>query len=232
MFTIENITPFLTSLKLGGITTAILLVVMMPPAWLLGRKNFLLKPLAETLLTLPMILPPTVLGFYIVLFLSPQYATGAFFQKIAGTSLLFTFPGLVLASCIASAPFMILALKDGFSQIDISLIEASYTLGKSPLQTMKQLVMPLMRPYIFTASMTTFAHTMGLFGVVLMVGGNIPGVTRVASIAVYEKVEELDYLTAHGYSVMLMGISVLLMLSANIWKQRLAERRHDDKSVL
>ncbi len=232
MFFIENITPFLTSLKLAGITTVILLLVTMAPAWVMGRKNFLLKPLVETLLTLPMILPPTVLGFYIMLFLSPQYITGSFLQKILNMSLLFTFPGMVVASCIASAPFMILALKDGFSQIDTSLIEASYTLGKSPFQTMKQVVMPLMRPYIFTASITTFAHTMGLFGVILMVGGNIPGITRVASIAVYEKVEELDYLTAHGYSVMLMGISVLLMLTANIWKQRLIERRHDDKSIL
>lgn len=132
MFFIENITPFLTSLKLAGITTVILLLVTMAPAWVMGRKNFLLKPLVETLLTLPMILPPTVLGFYIMLFLSPQYITGSFLQKILNMSLLFTFPGMVVASCIASAPFMILALKDGFSQIDTSLIEASYTLGKSP----------------------------------------------------------------------------------------------------
>jgi molybdate transport system permease protein len=210
-----NMTPFLVSFKLAAVTTVLLLAVSFPFALFLSFKEFRLKPLLESLITLPAVLPPTVLGFYLIIIFSPEGIAGRLFSGIFDTGLLFSFPGIVLASCIYSFPLMVLPLKNGLDNIDRAIIEASFTLGKSKLETLISVIIPNMKISIYSALITVFAHTIGGFGVVLMVGGNIPGVTRVASIAIYEWVEKLDFTNAHVYSGILVSISLVIIFLLN-----------------
>ena len=213
-------TPFLISLKLALIVTVILVISALPAAYYLAFKKTKWKIIAESVLTLPLIMPPTVLGFYLLLIFSRGSFIGRFFTDTLGLPLVFSFSGIVVASCIYSFPFALQPLKAGLESMDRAIIDASYTLGKSKLKTFIHIVLPNIRPSLITAVAICFAHTMGEFGAILMIGGNIPGVTRVASIAVYDKVEQLDYISAHIYSVALLtaGICVLLIVNFANWK--------------
>lgn len=219
-----DMTPFIVSFKLAAVTTVLLLLVSFPVALLLAYTEFRLKTFLESLLTLPAVLPPTVLGFYLIIIFTPEGAPGRLFRNIFDTGLLFSFPGIVLASCIYSFPLMVLPLKNGLENIDRAIIEASFTLGKPKFETLLRVIIPNMKISVYSALITVFAHTMGGFGVVLMVGGNIPGTTRVASIAIYEWVEKLDFAKAHIYSGILVSLSLVIIFILNLINGRSVKR--------
>jgi molybdate transport system permease protein len=207
-----NWTPILLTFRLALVTTALLLVVSLPLAYWLAHTRSRLKPIAETLVSMPLVLPPTVLGFYLLLALSPQYALGSALDSI-GLRLIFSFEGLVIASMLYSLPFMVQPIQAGFSNLPVSLTEAAYTMGKSKLTTLWRVLLPNLRPSLLTGVVLAFAHTIGEFGVVLMIGGNIPGKTKVASIAIYDEVEALNYAAANAYSLFLLVVSFLILLA-------------------
>lgn len=209
--------PFLLSFKLAGITTLILFVFSLPLAWYLSQTNSKSKPILEAVTALPIVLPPSVLGFYILVALSPISAVGAFFEDLFGVKLVFSFTGLVVASCFYSLPFMVQPLQSGFEALNKHMLEASYLAGKSKLQTIFKVALPNIKPSLITALIITFAHTVGEFGVVLMVGGSIPGETKVASVAIYEMVEVMEYGTAHIYSAIMVLISFVVLLSVYLF---------------
>jgi molybdate transport system permease protein len=204
--------PFLISFKLASFTTLILFVVSLPLAWYLSQTDSKFKPFIEAVTALPIVLPPTVLGFYILYSLSFNSPIGAFFEDTFGIKLVFNFTGLVIASCFYSLPFMVQPLQSGFESLQKSMLEASYICGKGKLETLFRVALPNIKPAVITAIVVTFAHTVGEFGVVLMVGGSIPGETKVASVAIYEFVEILDYKSAHIYSAIMVAISFLVLL--------------------
>ena len=206
-----DFTPFYLSFKLAFIVTIILLIIGLPYAWFLSTAKSKIKPFLETITALPIVLPPSVLGFYLLVFLAPDSIIGGFFYKFFNVKLVFSFPGLVVASCIYSFPFMVQPLQSGFESINKNIIEASYLSGKGKLTTLFRVIIPNIKPALLTAIVITFAHTIGEFGVVLMVGGSIPGVTEVASVAIYDYVENLDYKSAHIYSFILLIISFLVL---------------------
>lgn len=205
-------TPFLISFKLAFITTCILFFISLPLAWWLSRTSSKSKPLIEALTALPLVLPPSVLGFYILWALSQNSVIGVFFEEYFGIKLVFNFTGLVVASVFYSLPFMVQPLQGGFESLNKNMIEASYISGKSAFTTMLRVALPNIKPALMTAIIITFAHTVGEFGVVLMVGGSIPNETKVASVAIYEMVEIMDYTTAHVYSAIMVIISFLVLL--------------------
>lgn len=211
-----DVTPFIVSLKLAATVTLFLFVVSVPIAYALAFTRVPAKPLVESVVMLPIVLPPTVLGFYFLVVFAPASPIGAFFERTFGLSFLFSFHGIVFASSIAAIPFMVEPLKNGMLAVPSSIINASYTLGKSKAETFFRITLPNMRPAIITALLMTFAKVMGSFGVVLMVGGSVPRETYVASIAIYEKVESLDYASAHVYALSLVGISFAVILVANV----------------
>lgn len=206
--------PIWLSLQLAFITTLLLLVIGIPLSSLLAFRSFRFKPVVEAVISLPLVLPPTVLGFYLLIAFSPNNLLGSMLQNYFDVRFVFSFPGLVVGSMIYSLPFMIHPLQSGFQGMPKVFKEASYSLGKSKIQTLFQVVLPNMKPSILTAVVLTFAHTMGEFGVVLMIGGNIPDKTRVASIAVYDEVESLNYHAAHIYSIILLLVSFFILLLA------------------
>lgn len=208
--------PFYVSLKLAVITTVTLLVIGIPAALALVYLNFRGKMIAEIFITLPMVLPPTVLGFYLLIIFSPGYGFGRTVTELTGVELLFSFSGLVAASCIHSMPYMIQPVKDGISSVHMSLIEASYTLGKSRFITFFHVILPNAKNSILTGILMTFVHVTGEFGVVLMIGGSIPGETRVASIALYEKVEMMNYREANIYALILVSISIAMIAALQL----------------
>ncbi|QCD44067.1 molybdate ABC transporter permease subunit [Campylobacter mucosalis] len=209
-----DFTPFYLSLKLSLITTIVLFFLTLPLAYFMARTNFRLKPIFEALISLPLVLPPSVLGFYLLLFLSPYSALGKFIENTFDIRLVFNFTGLVIASCIYSLPFMFAPLKSGFESLRPSLFEASYSLGKSKISTLFFVALPNIKPSLLTAIVVSFAHTMGEFGVVLMIGGSVGDETRVASIAIFEAVEMLDYEKAQIYAgiMLFFSFSVLFLL--------------------
>lgn len=206
-------TPLFLTLKLAVITTIILLVISIPIAYILTFSKIRFKAVYEAVIALPLVLPPSVLGFYLLLMMGRNGFLGKFWEKLAGHQLAFHFEGVVIASIIFSLPFMVHPLLSGFKSIPTQLIEASYTLGKSKLTTLFRVILPNMKPAIITGITLAFAHTVGEFGVVLMIGGNIEGETRVISIAIYDSVEKLDYKTAHTYSIILFAISFLTLFT-------------------
>ncbi len=214
-----DFTPIYLTLKLAAITTLLLLVIGLPIAWWLSRGRSFFKIALEAIITMPLVLPPSVLGFYLLLAFSPQHGIGLWLQKTFDVQLVFSFKGLVLASIIYSMPFMIGPIKSALQQSPASLSQASYSLGKSRWQTFVRVLLPNIKPSLLTAIVLTFAHTLGEFGVVLMIGGNIPGVTRVASIAVYDSVEQMDYHTANVYSVVLFAITFVLVIAVFIFNK-------------
>ena len=209
--------------KLATWTTVLLLLIGFPLAYLLAYKRFLGKPLLEALINMPMVLPPTVLGFYMLVAYSPSNTFGRFLEQYFDLRLAFSFGGVLLASILFSLPFMVQPLQNGLVALPASLREASATLGKSPLITFFRVLVPNMIPSIITAVAMTFAHCIGEFGVVIMVGGNMPGETRVASIAIYDEVQAMNYDTANHYSMVLFLISFVLLTviySMNARKKR------------
>jgi molybdate transport system permease protein len=197
--------------KLAIWTTVLLLLIGFPLAYLLAYKRFWLKPLVEALINMPMVLPPTVLGFYMLVAYSPSNAFGRFLEQYFDLRLAFSFGGVLLASILFSLPFMVQPLQNGLVAIPESLREASATLGKSSVTTFFRILVPNMIPSIVTAVAMTFAHCIGEFGVVIMVGGNMPGETRLASIAIYDEVQAMNYETANQYSMVLFLISFVLL---------------------
>jgi molybdate transport system permease protein len=212
--------PFILSFKLAFITTSILFVISLPLSWYLSQTKSRLKPFLEAITALPIVLPPSVLGFYILWALSYNSPIGAFFENILGIKLVFNFYGLVIASCFYSLPFMVQPLQNGFESISKNMIEASYICGKGKIKTLLKVALPNIKPALLTAIIVTFAHTVGEFGVVLMVGGSIPGETKVASVAIYEMVEIMDYKSAHIYSAIMVIISFIVLLSVYIFNGR------------
>ncbi len=209
--------PFILSFKLASLTAFILFCISLPLAWYLSQTRSRIKPFLEALTALPMVLPPSVLGFYILWALSYNSPLGAFFENTLGVKLVFSFTGLVIASCFYSLPFMVQPLQNGFETLNKNMLEASYIAGKSKFTTLFRVALPNMKPALITAIIITFAHTVGEFGVVLMVGGSIPGETKVASVAIYEMVEIMDYKSAHIYSAIMLGISFVVLLSVYIF---------------
>jgi molybdate transport system permease protein len=215
-----DLTPFWLSFRLASITATILFLIGLPLAWWLSQTRSRAKPLLEALTALPIVLPPSVLGFYLLWALAPNSSIGAFFDQTLGVKLVFSFTGLVVASCFYSLPFMVQPLQSGFESLDAHMLEASYLAGKSRLTTLWRVALPNIKPALLTALIITFAHTVGEFGVVLMVGGSIPGQTKVASVAIYEHVEVMDYTTAHYYSAILLALSFIVLLSVYVFNRR------------
>ena len=212
--------PFILSFKLAGLTTLILFIISVPLAWWLSQTKSKAKPFFEALTALPIVLPPSVLGFYILVSLSQNSPVGAFFNEYFDIALVFNFTGLVVASCFYSLPFMVQPLQGGFESINKNMLEASYIAGKSKLVTIIKVALPNIKPAVLTAIIITVAHTVGEFGVVLMVGGSIPEETKVASVAIYEMVEIMDYESAHIYSAIMVIISFLVLLSVYTFNGR------------
>ncbi|MBZ7935065.1 MULTISPECIES: molybdate ABC transporter permease subunit [Campylobacter] len=205
-------TLFLT-LKLAFITTFILFFIGVFLAYILSFTHFPFKALLQTCINLPLVLPPSVLGFYLLISFSANTFLGNFLQKYFHLSLVFTFEGLVFASIIFSLPFMINPLQSAFSSINQNLLDASYTLGKSKITTLFKVILPNCKAGIFSACAMSFAHTMGEFGVVMMIGGHKQGETLVASIAIYDELETLNYTLAHQYAFTLFILSFAILLS-------------------
>ena len=201
------------SLALAGVTTLLLLLLGTPLAWWLSITRSRFKPAIEAITALPLVLPPTVLGFYFLILLGPAAPIGAFWVKMTGEALTFSFSGLVVASIFYSLPFMVQPLQSAFESVGRGQLEAAATLRASPLDTFFSVVAPLAGRGFVAAAVLTFAHTIGEFGVVLMVGGNIPGETRVLSIAIYEHVETLNYGEAHILSAGLLLFSFAVLFS-------------------
>lgn len=212
--------PFVLTFKLALITTLILYTIGLPLAWFLSQTRVKVKPALEALIALPLILPPSVLGFYFLLSFSRTGFLGSAWERLFGHQLAFSFDGLVLGSAVFSLPFMVHPLLAGFRSVPANLAEASYTLGKSKLETVIRVVLPAMKGSLLTGGVLAFAHTVGEFGVVLMIGGNISGQTRVASLAIYDLVESLDYASAHTYAAILFAFSFLILLTVYIVNKR------------
>jgi len=212
--------PLWLSLQLAGWATAILLLVGTPLAWWLSQSKNRLKPIVEAITALPLVLPPTVLGFYLLILFNPDAPLGIVWRDVTGSGLTFSFSGLVLASCLYSLPFMVQPLQAAFEALGRGPGEAAACLGAGPVDRFFTVVVPLSVRGYLTASVLTFAHTIGEFGVVLMVGGNIPGRTQVISIAIYEHVETINYAQAHVLSAGLLVFSFLILLMVYAMNRR------------
>ncbi len=212
------------TLKLATVSTLWLLVLGTPLAWWLARRRSLATTLVETVVALPLVLPPTVLGFYLLIAFAPQSALGQSWQALTGQRLAFSFSALVIGSVLYSLPFVVQPLQAAFRQVPDSLLEAAATLGAGPLDRWRSVVLPLCRSSFIAAASLGFAHTVGEFGVVLMIGGNIPGETQVLSIALFDRVEALDFTAAHQLAAGLVLFSVvtlfLLYRSSGRWSVR------------
>ncbi len=203
--------PLLLSLRLAGCVSAILLLIGMPLAYWLAYWNWRGKFLLEAVVALPLVLPPTVLGFYVLVALGPHGPIGKLSEAVFHRGWAFTFGGLVFASVLYSLPFAVQPLIASFEAIDRRLLDASAVLGASPLRTFAKIIVPLSWPGILTAVVLSFAHTLGEFGVVLMVGGNLPGVTRTVSIEIYDHVQSLEYAEANHIALLLLMISFTVL---------------------
>ena len=210
---------FLT-LQLAAVTTVILLIIALPFAWWLATTRARSRPLFEAITALPLVLPPTVLGFYLLILMSPSAALGGLWVRLTGDTLAFSFPGLVLASVIYSFPFAVQPLQAAFASVPRPVLDAARTLGASPRDAFFSISMPLARRGLITAAVLSFAHTVGEFGVILMVGGNIPRKTRVISIEVFSAVETLDYRTAHILSFWLLALSLIVLVLVYAFNRR------------
>jgi len=220
MISEADISALLVSLRLAALSTLILLVLGTPLAWWLARSRWRFKFLIEAAVALPLVLPPTVLGFYLLIALGPHGPVGGLMQALGGRPLAFTFTGLVIGSVFYSLPFVVQPLQGAFASIGQRPLEAAATLRASPLDRFFSVIVPLARPGFLTAAVLGFAHTIGEFGVVLMIGGNIPGQTQVLSIAIYDHVEALDYTRAHLLSAGLLVLSFVLLVTVYALNRR------------
>ena len=197
--------------KLAVTTTVILIIIGLPFSYWLAYSRLKIKPLIEALVSMPMVLPPSVIGYYMLVIYSPRNWFGAWLNDAFNVRLAFSFEGVLIASVIFSLPFMIQPLHNGLRSLPDSLREASFTLGKSKSVTFFRILLPSIKPSIITAVALTFAHTIGEFGIVLMVGGNMPGETRVASIAIYDEVQSLNFAVANQYAFILFAVSFVML---------------------
>jgi len=200
------------TLKLAGLTTIILIIIGLPFSYWLSNSHFRFKPVIEALVSMPMVLPPTVIGYYMLLLYSPHNWFGAWLNREFDIRLAFTFGGILFASVIFSLPFMIQPLYNGLRSVPENLQEASYTLGKSKMTTFIRVLIPNIKSSMITAIALTFAHSIGEFGIVLMVGGDMPGETRVASIAIYDELQALNFKTANHYALTLIAVSFIILV--------------------
>ena len=207
----DFIDTLLLTAKLAIATTGILFLLGLPVAYILAYTRYRIKVVFEALICMPMVLPPTVLGYYLLVAFSPQNGFGRFIEQYFDIRLAFSFEGILIASVIAGLPFMIQPLQSGLTSLPASFREASYTLGKSRITTFFRVLLPNIKPSIITGISLTFAHCIGEFGIVLMVGGNIPEQTRIASIAIYDEVQTLNYSVANKYSLILFVTSFVLL---------------------
>lgn len=212
MLSSADLSALLLTLKLAAVSTVLLIIIGTPLALWLAKSNWRFKFIIEALVAMPLVLPPTVLGFYLLILVSPNSFIGSVFQSVTGQPLAFSFSGLVLGSIIYSLPFVIQPLQNAFGAISKRSFEVAATLGASPWDTFCSIALPLAKPGFISAGILGFAHTMGEFGVVLMIGGNIPGETQVASIAIYEHVESMQTSSAHWLSACLLLISFVLLI--------------------
>ncbi|MDR2874837.1 MAG: molybdate ABC transporter permease subunit [Methylobacillus sp.] len=205
-------TPLLLSFKLAAVTTLILAVIGIPFAWWLSATRTRFKPALEALVSMPLVLPPSVLGFYLLLAFSPNNFFGKFIDQWFGVRLAFSFEGLVIASVIFSLPFMVHPVQSGFQSLPASLSEAACTLGKSRFVTFLRVLLPNIKPSLLAGMVLAFAHTIGEFGVILMIGGKLPGETLTASIVIYDEVGSLHYATANFYAMVLFAVCFTILL--------------------
>ena len=204
--------PLWLTLQLAAVTTLLLLALGTPLAWWLSQTRSRLKPVIEALTALPLVLPPTVLGFYLLILFSPNAAFGSFWVQVTGETLIFSFTGLVIASMLYSLPFMVQPLQSAFEGVGRGPMEAAMMLRAAPLDRFFTVAIPMAKRGFLTATVLSFTHTLGEFGVVLMVGGNIPGKTKVISIAIYEHVETINYADAHVLAAILLVFSFVTLL--------------------
>ncbi len=220
MFGESDLAALGVTLRLATLSTLVLLVLGTPLAWWLARSQWRYKFLVEAVVALPLVLPPTVLGFYLLVALGPRGPVGALMETLGGQPLAFTFAGLVVGSVFYSLPFVVQPLQDAFAAAGRRPMEVAATLRASPIDRFFSVAVPLARPGFLTAAVLGFAHTVGEFGVVLMIGGNIPGKTQVLSIAIYDHVESLEYARAHLLSGSLLALSFLLLMAVYALNRR------------
>jgi molybdate transport system permease protein len=212
----SDLKALLTTLQMAGLTTLILLVIGTPLAWYLANMKSRFKVIVEAVVALPLVLPPTVLGFYLLIAFSPEHLPGQLWQQATGQQLAFSFSAIVIGSVLYSLPFVVQPLQRAFEQLGDSLLEASAVLGAGTFDRFFSIVLPLTKTSFITAATLGFAHTVGEFGVILMIGGNIPGETRVLSIALFDHVEAFDYARAHMLSIGLL-VSSMVILAIIYW---------------
>ncbi len=212
--------PLLLSLKLSSITTLFLLILGVPFAYWLVFSRFRWKFLVESVVALPLVLPPTVLGFYLLMVIGANSFVGQWYESVFNKPLAFSFQGLVLGSFLYSLPFAVQPIQTAFTSVDKKLLEASWSLGRSNMYTFFHVILPLSRHGIITGCVLSFAHTLGEFGVILMIGGNIPGITRVASVAIYDEVQSLNYGTANMYATILLSYSFIILAAVYFINRR------------
>ncbi|MBE0453801.1 molybdate ABC transporter permease subunit [Roseovarius autotrophicus] len=210
---LPDLGPLWLTVRLAAVTTLILLVAGTPLAWWLAQTRVRIKPVVEAVTALPLVLPPTVLGFYLLIFLSPNSTLGGLWLSATGSTLTFSFAGLVIASCLYSLPFMVQPLQAAFEAIGRAPMEAAASLNAAPFDAFFSVAAPMAARGFLTATVLSFAHTIGEFGVVLMVGGNIPGRTKVVSIQIYERVETINYADAHVLAAILLAFSFVVLLA-------------------
>lgn len=214
------------TLRLALSTTAILMLLALPLAWWIAGGAGAMRALTQAVVALPLVLPPTVMGFYLLVALGPLTAPGRLIIKLLGHPLAFSFAGLVVGSVLYSLPFAVQPLVAGFRAVDPALLEAAATLGASPARAFRTVTLPLARPSLVTAAVLTFTHTVGEFGVVLMLGGNIPGATRTLSIALYDQVQDFNYAAANETAAILLAFSLVTLVFIYL------RRNRDTRSLL
>ncbi|MFT7466265.1 MAG: molybdate transport system permease protein [Brevundimonas sp.] len=222
-----DISALLVTIKLASVTTAILILIGTPIAWWLSQTRFKFKAVIEAIIALPLILPPTVLGFYLLMTLGTNGPLGNLLESLGGSSIAFTFTGLVVGSVIYSLPFVVQPLQNAFSSVGKQAMEVAATLGASKLDRFFTVAVPLARSGFITATVLGFAHTVGEFGVVLMIGGNIPGETGVLSIAIYDHVESMEYAQAHLLAGGLLVLSFIMLLIVYVFNRHFSIMRSD-----
>lgn len=216
----EALGPLLLSVKLAFVTTLVLFAVGTPIAWWLSQTTSRLKPALQAVVAMPIVLPPTVLGFYLLILLGPYGAIGGWWVDLTGSALTFSFTGLVVASCVYSLPFAVQPMQNAFESLPRQTLEFAWTQGASKLDAFVSVAVPMSMRGFVAAAVLSFAHTLGEFGVVLMVGGNIPGETRVVSIAIYDHVETLEYGAAHQMSLLLLAFAFVVLLGMYLVNRR------------
>ena len=216
--------PLWLSAQLAFVTMLVLVLIGTPLAWWLSQTSSRWKPVAQAVVAMPIVLPPTVLGFYLLILLGPDGTVGKWWVELTGNTLTFSFTGLVIASCIYSLPFAVQPIQNSFEALPRQTLERAWTLGASRLDAFFSVAVPLSVRGFVSGMVLAFAHTLGEFGVVLMVGGNIPGETRVVSIAIYDHVESLNYAAAHQMSILLLGFAFVVLLGMYIFNRRWGAR--------